>query len=44
MMNWLTGDYDFFGFTGQNWMLLVAAALLAYIAVLAIGRRQAGVR
>jgi hypothetical protein len=44
MLNWLTGNCNLFGFIGQNWMLLVAAALLAYIAVLAMARRQAGAR
>jgi hypothetical protein len=45
MLNWLTGNCEFFGLAGQNWMLLVAGGLLLYIAVLAIGqRRQAGLR
>jgi hypothetical protein len=39
MLNWLTGNCDLFGFNGQNWMLLLAGGLLAYIAVLVIGRR-----
>jgi hypothetical protein len=40
MLNWLTGNFDLFGLSGQNWMLVVAGGLLAYIAVLAIGRRR----
>ena len=45
MLNWLTGNCELFGVTGQNWMLVVAGGLLLYIAVLAIShRRQTGVR
>jgi hypothetical protein len=45
MLNWLTGNCEFFGLAGQNWMLVVAGGLLLYIVVLAVGRRrQAGVR
>ena len=44
MLHWLVGNCDVFGFAGQNWMLVVAGGLLAYIAVLAIGRRHAGTR
>lgn len=44
MLNWLTGNCELFGFSGQNWMVVMAAALLVYIAALAIGRRQAGMR
>jgi hypothetical protein len=45
MLNWLTGNCELFGLTGQNWMLVVAGGLLLYIAALAIGhRREAGVR
>jgi hypothetical protein len=45
MLNWLTGNCELFGLTGQNWMLVVGGGLLLYIAVLAFGqRRQAGAR
>lgn len=45
MLNWLTGNCELFGLTGQNWMLVVAGGLLLYIVVLAISRRrQAGAR
>ncbi len=45
MLNWLTGNCELFGLTGQNWMLVVAGGLLLYIGVLAIGqRRQADLR
>jgi len=41
MLNWLTGNCELFGQPiQQNWMLLVAGGLLAYIAVLALGRRR----
>jgi hypothetical protein len=41
MLDWLTSDWDLFGVTGQNWMWLIGAGLLFYIAVLVIpGRRQ----
>jgi hypothetical protein len=40
MLNWLTGNCDLLGFNGQNWMLVLAGGLLAYIAVLVIGRRR----
>ena len=40
MLNWLTGNCELFGLSGQNWMLVVAGGLLAYIAVLALGRRR----
>jgi hypothetical protein len=38
MLNWLTGNCDLLGFNGQNWMLVLAGGLLAYIAVLVIGQ------
>lgn len=45
MLNWLTGNCELFGVTGQNWMLVVAGGVLLYIAVLAIShRRQTGMR
>jgi hypothetical protein len=45
MLNWLTGNCELFGSTGQNWMLVVAGGLLLYIVMLAISyRRQAGAR
>ncbi|MGH6726388.1 MAG: hypothetical protein ACREB8_07580 [Pseudolabrys sp.] len=40
MLNWLTNNCELFGFSGQNWMLLVAGGLLLYIAALAIGQRR----
>lgn len=40
MLNWLIGNCEFFGYTGQNWMVALAGALLLYIAVLVIGRRR----
>ena len=40
MLNWLIGNFEFFGFTGQNWMAVFAGVLLLYVAVLAIGRMR----
>jgi len=40
MLNWLTGNFDLFGLSGQNWMLVIAGGLLAYIVVLALSRRR----
>jgi hypothetical protein len=44
MLNWLLADYQLFGLTGQNWMLVFGGGLLLYIAVLAIAahRRKGG--
>jgi hypothetical protein len=45
VLNWLVGNFDLFGLTGQNWMLVVGGGLLLYIAVLVIAqRRQTGIR
>jgi hypothetical protein len=45
MLNWLTGNWDLFGFSGQNWMWLIGSGLLVYIALLAVtGRRRVDVR
>jgi hypothetical protein len=38
-MNWLVDNIDLFGLPGQNWMLVVAAAVAVYVALLAVGRR-----
>ena len=34
MMNWLVANCEMFGLAGQNWMLVVAGALVAYVVVL----------
>jgi len=39
MKSWLVAQCQLFGLPGQNWMLLVAAGLLVYIAIL-IATRQ----
>jgi hypothetical protein len=39
-LNWLIGQSDLFGFSIQNWMLLIGGVLLVYIVLLAIARRQ----
>lgn len=45
VLEWLTGNYELFGLTGQNWMLLTGGGLLLYIAMLAVARhRQPGMR
>jgi hypothetical protein len=38
-MNWLVGNFEVFGLPGQNWMLVVAGVVAAYVAMLAIARR-----
>jgi len=38
-LNWLIDNWDMFGLEGQNWMLIVAAGFLAYIAYLRLGHR-----
>ena len=41
MLRWLVGNCDVFGFTAQNWMLVVAAALLLYaVSLLLLARRH----
>jgi hypothetical protein len=41
MLNWLVGSIEIFGLAIQNWMLLIAASLAAYLATLAFtGRGQ----
>jgi hypothetical protein len=40
MLNWLVGSIEIFGVGIQNWMVLMAASLVAYIATLAFTRRN----
>jgi hypothetical protein len=40
MLNWLVGNCELFGLTGQNWMWLIGGGLLLYVAMLAIARRR----
>jgi len=40
MLNWLVGNCEVFGVTGQNWMLVVGGGLLLYIAMLMVARRR----
>lgn len=39
-MDWLVRDWNFFGLHGQIWMLLFAAGLALYIAVLVFTASQ----
>jgi hypothetical protein len=39
MLHWLTGSCRVFGLNGQNWMLVIAGALAAYIVVLGLLQR-----
>jgi len=39
VLDWLIGNYEFFGLTGQRWIPVFAGALLLYIAVLIIAQR-----
>lgn len=38
MMGWLVGNCEMFGLAGQNWMLVVAGAVVAYVVVLLLLR------
>ncbi len=40
MLNWLTGNWDLFGLSGQNWMLLIGSALILYIVLLLVSDRR----
>ncbi len=40
MLHWLTGNCRVFGLNGQNWMLVIAGALVVYFVVLALLRRR----
>jgi hypothetical protein len=40
VLNWLVQSCDVLGYSGQNWMLVVAGFFLLYIAAIAIGRRS----
>ena len=40
MLNWLVGNCEVFGVTGQNWMLVVGGGLLLYITMLIVARRR----
>lgn len=44
MLNWLIGNWDVFGFDGQNWMWVGGLALLVYVAWLLVASRPAGTR
>jgi hypothetical protein len=45
MLTWLTNNFDLFGFSGQNWMWVIAAALALYFcSTLLFARRDAGTR
>jgi hypothetical protein len=44
-LNWLNANCEVFGIAAQNWMLVIGAGLLIYIAVLVVAeRRQPRVR
>ena len=40
MLHWLVGNCDVFGFSAQNWMLVVAGVLLIYVLTLVLGRQK----
>ena len=40
MLRWLVGNFDVFGYSGQNWMLVVAGALLLYVLTLLLTRQS----
>jgi hypothetical protein len=39
VLNWLVQDFGFFGLSGQNWMPVLAGALLLYVVVMMVVRR-----
>ena len=42
MLDWLTGNWELFGLSGQNWMWLTGAGFLIYAATLLLANRRAG--
>jgi hypothetical protein len=40
MLNWLVGNFELFGFSGQNWMWLIGGGVLLYVAMLALVRSR----
>jgi hypothetical protein len=45
VLNWLSANSELLGVPAQNWMLVIGAGLLIYIAVLIVtGSRQPRVR
>ena len=40
VLDWLTGSFDVFGVTIQNWMVVIGAGLLLYVALLNLTRRR----
>jgi hypothetical protein len=40
MLHWLVGNCHLFGFTAQNWMLVVAGALALYVLTLLLARQR----
>jgi small neutral amino acid transporter SnatA (MarC family) len=39
-MDWLVDNFELFGVTIENWMLVIGGGLLLYIAMLMIARRR----
>lgn len=40
MLQWLVDSFPVLGLKGQNWMLVIAGALVVYCAVLIVLRRR----
>jgi hypothetical protein len=40
VMDWLSANSEWFGVPAQNWMLVVGAGLLIYIAVLVVSETR----
>jgi hypothetical protein len=43
VLDWLTGSFDVFGVTIQNWMVVIGGGLLLYVALLNLTRRPTGI-
>jgi hypothetical protein len=45
LLDWLVADFDFFGWDGQNWMVvLFAGAAAIFVAIMVFSRGQGGTR
>lgn len=40
MLKWLVGSCEVLGLSGQNWMLVIAGALIVYCVALCVVRRR----
>jgi hypothetical protein len=40
MLDWLVGNFQLLGFSGQNWMWLSGVGLAVYVVTLVVARRR----